>query len=71
MKYPDSVLSTRHGGDNFLMEIMLQVSETKDIQPLLKQPKFVRTWEVMYPISVLSTRHDRDRFLMEIILQVS
>jgi hypothetical protein len=28
VKYPNSVLSTRHGGDNFLMEIMLQVSET-------------------------------------------
>jgi hypothetical protein len=27
VKYPDSVLSTRHGGDNFLMEIMLQVSK--------------------------------------------
>jgi hypothetical protein len=83
VKYPNSVLSTRHGGDNFLMEIMLQVSETMisshhasgecdyDIQSLLKHLKLVRTGEVKYPNSVLSTRHGRDNFLMEIMLQVS
>jgi hypothetical protein len=33
VKYHNSVLSTRHGGDNFLMEIMLQVSETMISNP--------------------------------------
>jgi hypothetical protein len=42
-----------------------------DLQPLLKQPKYVRTGEVKYPNSVLSTRHGGDNFLMEIMLQVS
>jgi hypothetical protein len=43
VKYPNRMLSNRHGGENFLMEVMLQVS-LRRVLPLIRTEERSSSW---------------------------